>query len=81
MISPSCVRRFRCGTGAIFRNSPEGDSKPAVGLDNAAPAAGQATEMNEVQRLAVAKGPQIAFNLAHRQFRLQRQQPIDPKDV
>src|SRR6266851_5125405 len=36
--------------------------------------------MNQVQRLAVAKGPQIAFNSAHRQFRLQRQQPINPKD-
>src|SRR5712692_2322811 len=36
--------------------------------------------MNEVQRLAVAKGLQIAFNSAHRQFRLQRQQPVDAED-
>src|SRR5437899_4507555 len=36
--------------------------------------------MNEVQRLAVVKGPKIALNSAHRQFRSQRQQPIDPKD-
>src|SRR5258708_39900379 len=36
--------------------------------------------MNEVQRLAVAKAPQIAFKSAYRQFRLQRQQPINAED-
>src|SRR6266568_6303897 len=36
--------------------------------------------MNEVQLLAVAKGSQIAFNSPHRQFHLQRHQPIDAEN-